>query len=122
MQIFDRLDADHSGNVSTKELRKDPGNGARTWLLRVAPGAVLGWQSSSVVREGYLVEGDYMHSECVAGEVVTGQYLAGGYFYRTGGAVNGGPESGATTESTWLLREATGGEISDHDGCPARSP
>lgn len=108
--------------ITTKELRKDPGNGARTWLLRVAPGAVLGWQSSSVVREGYLVEGDYMHSECVAGEVVTGQYLAGGYFYRAGGAVNGGPESGATTESTWLLREATRGDITDHDECPVPSP
>jgi hypothetical protein len=108
--------------VMTKELRKDPGSGARTWLLRIAPGASQGWQSSSVVREGYLVEGDYWHSECVGGEVATGQYLSGGYFYRPGGAVNGGPDARATIESTWLLRETTGGEVNEHDGCPAPSP
>ena len=76
--------------IATRELRHDPGNGARTWLLRISPGATMGWQSSSVTREGYLVEGDYTHSECVLGEVATGQYAAGGYFYRPGGAVNGG--------------------------------
>ena len=115
-------EATQTPGVVTRELRRDPGNGARTWLMRIAPGAVMGWQSSSAVREGYLVAGDYQHSECVLGEVVTGQYSAGGYFFRPGGAVNGGPDSGATTESTWLLREATGGELTDHDGCPAPSP
>jgi hypothetical protein len=108
--------------ITSKELRMDPGSGARTWLLRIAPGATQRWQSTSVVREGYLVEGDYWHSECVGGEVSTGQYLAGGYFYRPGDAVNGGPDSRAITESTWLLREATGGDITDHDGCLAPSP
>ena len=115
-------EATETPGITIKELRKDPGNGARTWLLRIAPDATQGWQSSSVVREGYLVEGDYWHSECVAGEVATGQYLAGGYFYRAGDAVNGGPDARATIESTWLLREATGGEVSDHDGCPEPSP
>jgi hypothetical protein len=108
--------------IAIKELRKDPGNGARTWLLRIAPGSTQSWQSSSVLREGYLVDGDYWHSECVGGEVATGQYLSGGYFYRPGGAVNGGPDSRATTESTWLLREVTGGEVTEHDGCSAPSP
>lgn len=108
--------------VTHKELRRDPGSGARTWLLRIAPGAALGWQSSSVVREGYLVAGDYRHSECVLGEAVTGQYAPGGYFYRPGGTVNGGPDSGAAAEATWLLREATGGAVSHHDGCPEPSP
>lgn len=108
--------------VTHKELRRDPGNGARTWLLRIAPGAALRWQSSSALREGYLVAGDYRHSECVLGEAVTGQYTAGGYFYRPGGVVNGGPDSGATAEATWLLREATGGDVTYHDGCPGPSP
>ncbi len=108
--------------VATRDLRHDPGNGARTWLLRVSPGAVLGWQASSVTREGYLVEGEYTHSECVLGESVTGQYVAGGYFYRPGDTVNGGPEAGATTESTWFLREESGGDVTDHDGCPPPPP
>lgn len=108
--------------MATRELRRDPGNGAATWLLRVEAGAVVPWESSSAVREGYLVEGDYRHSECVLGEPVAGQYLPGGYFYRPGGAVNGGPEAGAVSDATWLLREATGGEVSFHDGCPEPSP
>lgn len=115
-------DATETPGITSKELRRDPGNGARTWLLRIAPGAALRWQSSSVAREGYLVAGDYAHSECVHGEALTGQYLAGGYFYRPGDAVNGGPDSGATTETTWLLRESTGGEVIYHGGCPGPSP
>jgi hypothetical protein len=108
--------------VLIKELRYDPGNGAKTWLMRIESGAVLRWESSSVVREGYLVEGDYRHSECVLGEAVAGQYTAGGYFYRSGDAVNGGPDSGALTDATWFLREATGGDVSYHEGCPAPTP
>ena len=58
-----------------------------------------------MIREGYLVNGRYRHSECVAGEVHTGDYLPGGYFYRPPGTINGGPEAAATSESIWLLRE-----------------
>lgn len=108
--------------TATRELRRDPGNGATTWLLRIETGATVPWESSSVVREGYLVEGDYRHSECVLGEAVTGHYLVGGYFYRPGGVVNGGPESGTTTNAIWLLRETRGGEVSFHDGCPGSAP
>lgn len=108
--------------MSTRELRRDPGNGAATWLLRIEAGAVLPWESSSVAREGYLVDGDYGHSECVLGEAVSGQYLVGGYFFRPGDVVNGGPGSGTTSEAVWLLRETTGGEINFHDGCPAPAP
>lgn len=115
-------EATETPGVARKELRNDPGNGARTWLLRIAPGAVLRWQSSSVVREGYLVSGDFRNSECVQGEPVTGQYSTGGYFYRPGGAVNGGPGAGATAEATWLLREAAGGDVIDHEECPRPSP
>lgn len=105
-----------------RELRRDPGNGATTWLLRIAVGAVVPWESSSVAREGYLVTGNYRHSECVLGEAVTGVYSAGGYFQRPADAVNGGPESGPVSDSVWLLRETTGGEVSFHDGCPGPAP
>lgn len=107
--------------TTSKELRRDPGNGARTWLLRVGTNAVMEWESSSALREGYLVEGDYRHSECVLGEAVIGQYSAGGYFYRPAGVVNGGPDSGAIAGATWFLREVAGGDVSFHDGCPAPS-
>lgn len=103
--------------IYVKELRSDPGNGARTWMLLVTPGASVPWQSSSVIREGYLMSGQYQDSECVVGEVRTWTYLPGGYFYRPGDAVNGGPESIAITESVWVLRERTAGSRSEHDAC-----
>lgn len=95
--------------VFVKELRKDPGSGAMTWLLKVEPGASIPWQKSSTVREGYLVDGNYQHSECVGGTVHTWQYLPGGYFYRPADTINGGPEAAALSESTWLLREVREG-------------
>lgn len=103
--------------VTIKELRDDPGNGARTWLLRIKPGASIPWEASSANREGYLVTGEYQHSECVFGEVLTGPYSAGGYFNRPANAVNGGPESIATTESIWVLRERTAGAERITDAC-----
>jgi len=103
--------------VAIKELRSDPGNGARTWLLRISPGAVLPWQSSSVIREGYLASGNYQHSECVGGETNTWIYTTGGYFYRPAGTVNGGPEAKAISESIWVLRERSAGAERIADGC-----
>lgn len=103
--------------AAVKDLRSDPGNGARTWLLRVSPGAAVPWQSSSVTREGYLASGQYQHSECVAGEVHTSMYDPGGYFYRPAGTLNGGPESMAITESVWVLRERSAGLEKTADSC-----
>ena len=108
-----------SPGIETKELRADPGTGATTWLTRIRAGAAIPWESSSAQREGYLVSGRYHHSECVAGVPVSGSYAAGGYFYRPPDTVNGGPQAGAETEATWLLRE-TG--VAVHEivaGCPA---
>lgn len=104
--------------ITTKELRSDPGSGATTWLLRVQAGAAVPWESSSALREGYLISGSYRHSECVAGEVVTDSYAPGGYFYRPADAVNGGPDAGADTEATWLLRETAAGIHDRAAGCP----
>ena len=103
--------------IDIKELRSDPGNGSRTWMMRIKPGAAIPWHSSSVIREGYLASGEYQHSECVGGEVHTWIYTAGGYVYRPGGAVNGGPEARAITESVWVLRERRASIETIVDGC-----
>ncbi len=110
--------------IAEKVLRDDPGSGARTWLRRVEPGATLPWQRSSVREEGMLLSGDYWHSECVEGIPVTRQYLPGGYYYRPSGAVNGGPESRATTPSVWYLRTIAPGAVSPSTcgGAEAASP
>jgi hypothetical protein len=103
--------------ITKKVLRDDPGNGARTWLLRITPGASIPWQSTSVTREGYLMSGQYQHSECVAGKVHTSTYTPGGYFLRSAGAVNGGPESTALSESIWVLRERLAGSERTAEAC-----
>lgn len=101
--------ANVESGVSTKELRSDPGSGARTWLLRIDAGTSVPWQSSSALREGYLLLGNYRHSECVLGKIHTSQYRQGGYFYRPADTVNGGPASGSDTDVVWFLRETTQG-------------
>ena len=65
--VLEWQDTDVDG-IARKELRSDPGSGARAWLLRIEPNAKIPWESSSVNREGYFLAGNYMHSECVAGE------------------------------------------------------
>jgi hypothetical protein len=105
--------------VSIKELRRDPGSGARTWLQRMAAGASLAWQSSSAAREGYLLSGEYQHSECLLGEAQTGSYSPGGYFLRPADTLNGGPESVAITEAVWLFRETTAGTETTATDCTA---
>ena len=87
-----------------KELRADPGSGARTWLLQVDPIATQAFRSSSVTSEGYLLSGSYQTSECVLGELLTDIYSAGGYFHRPPGAIHGGPEEKAVTTSIWFMR------------------
>ncbi len=104
---------------SVKELRLDPGSGAQTWLLRIDPGATQGWHKSSAVEEGYLLSGNYRHSECVNGEVLTGNYAPGGYFQRPAGVVNGGPKSAATSSAIWFLRRMGQGTVESVPACVA---
>jgi hypothetical protein len=103
--------------VTAKELRADPGTGATTWLMRIPVGAAIPWESSSVLREGFLVSGRYRHTECVDGEPATDVYAAGGYFYRPPNAVNGGPMSGAEADAVWLLRETGRAVHTKAGGC-----
>lgn len=91
--------------VSIKELRFDPGSGARTVLLKMEPGATRPWMKSSVLEEGYLLEGNYEHSECIDGKVLTGRYVAGGYYHRPAGAVNASLAGGDGGAVVWLVRE-----------------
>ena len=90
--------------ISTKELRSDPGSGSRTWLLKIEPGAVQDWQQMSTAQEGFLLSGQYRHSECGLDGIVRGEYLEGGYFLRPENRVNGGLESVAVQTSVWLMR------------------
>jgi hypothetical protein len=106
--------------VSIKELRNDPGNGARTWLQRVDPGAAIPWYSSTAQREGYLASGRYQETECIDGKKRTWTYARGGYFLRPARAVSGGPESGAMTESVWVLRERAAGIENTQPACGAQ--
>ena len=87
-----------------KELRADPGSGARTWLRKIDPHASQSWQKSSSTREGYLVAGAYRDSECINGAAVTGDYGPGGYFQRVAGAVYGGPDAVSADGAIWFLR------------------
>jgi hypothetical protein len=97
--------------VFKKELRADPGNGERSWLMRYEPGAQIPWQSSSAQLEGYLASGQFQDSECVAGLAYTDIYLPGGYFRRPADSVHGGPEVSVIAESVWFLRERRESEI-----------
>jgi len=90
--------------LSVRELRADPGSGARSWLMKIEPIANRDWQRSSITREGYLVAGSYRDSECINGEAVTSDYAPGGYFYRPPGAVSGGPGATTSVSATWFLR------------------
>lgn len=108
-----------SPGLYIKILREDPGSGATTWLQRVEPGVSLPWQSSNSPREGYLVSGEYQHSECFDGRSETGIYKAGGYFWRPAAIIHGGPESRAISDATWFLREPRGADLNTAAWCGA---
>jgi uncharacterized protein DUF4437 len=103
--------------VSSKELRSDPGSGAKTWLVRVSTGASQVWESSSALREGYLVSGNQQYAECMNGRIESWQYAPGGYFYRPANTISGGPESFALTESLWVMRETSHGDVMTWNSC-----
>ena len=103
--------------IAIKELRFDPGSGARTWLQKTEPGAVQDWRKATIVQEGYLVSGQYRHAECVSGQAVGGEYTRGGYFLRPAGAVNGGPDAIASESAVWLMRVPKHGSFAGGLGC-----
>lgn len=108
--------------LQVKELRRDPGSGARAWLLRVEPRASIPWQMRRRILEGYLLSGRYRGSECHAGEAVTGEYVEGGYFFRPAEVVHGGPQEKALETSTWFMRIKGDAEPVFVDGCRPPAP
>jgi len=106
-----------SDGLSIKELRADPGSGARTWLLKVDSGANQSWQYSSQTLEGYLLSGSVVDTECVAGEAATYEYLSGGYFHRPPGAIHGGPAATTSASAVWFLRASASEQIELVPGC-----
>lgn len=114
-------DGGHTG-MSRKELRADPGNGSRTWLVKYATGVSRPWESSSVLREGYLVTGNFQDAECIGGREEVWQYASNGYFYRPPNTISGGPDSLALSESVWLFRETDAGESALWPKCSADQP
>jgi hypothetical protein len=103
--------------IQVKDLRLDPGSGARTWLMRVAPGATVRWHRSASMTEGFLLWGDFRNSECADGVPVSGDYAAGGYFRRPAGVLSGGPEAGSGEGAVWLLRQPGAGAPTWAEDC-----
>ena len=103
--------------VSTKELRFDPGSGARTELRKIEAGATRPWMKSSVLEEGYLLEGSHEQSECVQGKILTAEYTPGGYYHRPAGAVNGSLASDKSGAAVWLVRTLSHARITAVDEC-----
>ncbi len=104
-------------DLSVKDLKLDPGSGARTWLVRIGPGVRVPWESHSVVEEGYLLEGDYRLVECLPAGRREGTYLPGGYFRRPAGWIHSGPDSGTEGGAVWLIRSPGPLDVSFHEGC-----
>lgn len=104
--------------VSVKTLRYDPGSGARSWLQRIEPEAMLPLQRSNQNVEGYLVSGSIMYSECSEGMSGTDQYLPGGYFHRPPGATHAGPETTTESGAVWYLRVMNEEQVETVASCP----
>ncbi len=85
--------------------------------MKLDPGSRQSWQSSSQHVEGYLLSGTTMETECVGGEIMTAEYLPGGYFHRPPGAIHGGPEATTTSGAVWFLRVPGHEQIDVVDEC-----
>jgi hypothetical protein len=68
--------------------------------------------------EGFLLSGNYRHSECVNGKVITGEYAPGGYFQRPPDVVNAGPLAGSGEGAVWFMRTLSRADVSVVDECP----
>ena len=103
-----------------KELRFDPGSGARTWLHKVAAGGTTGWFNQSALTEGYLVAGKTAHSECINGETIGGRYASGGYFLRPAGAIHSEEQASEDGDAVWLYRSLERYAAERVEGCTNR--
>ena len=104
--------------LEVRDLYFEPSSGQRTWLVRAGPDLTVPWEVHEAVEEGYLVAGDYYLGECLPQGPVYGEYQPGGYFYRPGGWVHSGPESGSQTGVVWLMRTPSTLTVEFLPGCP----
>jgi hypothetical protein len=106
-------------DLEVKDLLWVESTGQRTWLVRAGAELKIPWEVHEGVEEGYLLTGDYRLGECLPGKTtpVTGAYAPGGYFYRPGGIVHSGPDSGSRSGAVWLLRTPTRLTVDFVDGC-----
>lgn len=111
-----------TSGLSVKEMRRDPGSGARTYLLRTTPAASIDWHNRPGLLEGYLLSGRYQASECHLGKTVSGVYTQGGYFHRPAEVVAGGPDEKALETSVWLLRTLRNAEAMPVADCMKPAP
>lgn len=102
--------------VWTKDLRRDPGSGARTWLARMDDTSATAWQTASTLIEAYLLEGSADVSECPSTEAVRDTYSPGGYFLRPPGAVY--RFDGTSTGAVWFFRQRERNLLNDDVSCP----
>lgn len=104
--------------LEVRDLFYEPSSGQRTWLVRAGPDLTVPWEVHQAVEEGYLVAGDYYLGGCLSEGPVYGEYRTGGYFYRPGGWVHSGPESGSKTGVVWLMRTPTTLTVEFLEACP----
>lgn len=104
--------------LEVKDLLWVESTGQRTWLLRAGSDLTVPWEVHDGAEEGYLLDGEYRLGECLADGPIVGSYAAGGYFYRPGGIVHSGPESGTPSSALWLLRTPTRLTVEFLDACP----
>ncbi len=107
-------------SLEVKDLLWIESTGQRTWLLRAGPDLSVPWEVHTGVEEGFLLAGDYQLGECLKNGPVVGSYSPGGYFYRPGGIVHSGPDSGTKTHALWLLRTPIRLTVEFVDACDSK--
>lgn len=116
--VVAKQDTGQGLSLEVRDLYFDPTSGQRTWLVRAGPDLTVPWEVHQAVEEGFLVSGDYYLGECLPQGPVYGEYRAGGYFYRPGGWVHSGPQSGSRTGVVWLMRTPSTLTVEFLDACP----
>lgn len=117
--VVAQQDTGQALKLEVKDLLWVESTGQRTWLLRAGADLKVPWEVHDGVEEGYLLGGDYRIGECLPGEATPtmGDYASGGYFYRPGGIVHSGPDSGSQSGALWLLRSPTRLTVDFVEGC-----
>jgi len=118
--VVAKKDTGKALQLEVKDLLWVEETGQRTWLLRAGPDLTVPWEIHDDAEEGFLLEGDFRLGECLSTGAEVFTYLPGDYFYRPGGLVHSGPESGTDSNALWLLRTPTRLTVEFLEGCAER--